>query len=227
MPRQLRRPSRSRPTTVGDCSRTWECHAPMSSGTRSAGPSASSSPGMRRGLVHTLSLLEPALLIGENIPLYRSGLEQSVRRYQEAGATVAVDEFLESRWPGYRTELDQVLPGTFEQARGRRCDMLRVRPPGRPRLAVRRGSGARDHPTRARRPRRTKREPPSPLRRDVSAAARLVAEGRRVRPATTRRTSCRSRTRASWRTHSLPSSNGIRSWPTDASGVLDVRLPVL
>ena len=68
------------------------------------------------GLVHTLSLLEPALLIGESIPLYRSGLEQSVRRYQEVGATVAVDEFLESRWPGYRTELDQVLPGTFEQA---------------------------------------------------------------------------------------------------------------
>ena len=68
------------------------------------------------GLVHTLSLLEPALLIGENIPLYRSGLEQSLRRYQEAGATVAVDEFLESRWPDYRTKLDQVLPGAFEQA---------------------------------------------------------------------------------------------------------------
>jgi pimeloyl-ACP methyl ester carboxylesterase len=67
-------------------------------------------------LVRTLSLLEAALLIGESVHLYRQGLLHSVQRYREAGAAVAVDEFLQMRWPGYRERLEHVLPGAVEQA---------------------------------------------------------------------------------------------------------------
>jgi pimeloyl-ACP methyl ester carboxylesterase len=67
-------------------------------------------------LVHTLSLLEPALMMGESADLYRQKLVESMQRYREAGARVTVDEFLQQRWPGYRERLERVLPGAFEQA---------------------------------------------------------------------------------------------------------------
>jgi pimeloyl-ACP methyl ester carboxylesterase len=55
-------------------------------------------------------------LIGESADLYRQGLMNSARRYREAGAAVAADEFLEMRWPGYRPALERLLPGALEQA---------------------------------------------------------------------------------------------------------------
>jgi pimeloyl-ACP methyl ester carboxylesterase len=67
-------------------------------------------------VVHTLSLLEAGLLVGESAPLYRQALVQSRRRYETAGARVAVDEFFRMRWPSYRENLARVLPGAFEQA---------------------------------------------------------------------------------------------------------------
>src|SRR4029453_752242 len=67
-------------------------------------------------LVHTLSLLEAALIVGDSARSYRQGLKQSVKRYREAGAQVAVDEFLQMRWPAYRGQLERLLPGAFEQA---------------------------------------------------------------------------------------------------------------
>jgi pimeloyl-ACP methyl ester carboxylesterase len=67
-------------------------------------------------VVQTVSLLEPALTIGESAHLYRQGLVDSRRRYREVGADTAVDEFLRTRWPGYRDHLEHVLPGAFEQA---------------------------------------------------------------------------------------------------------------
>jgi pimeloyl-ACP methyl ester carboxylesterase len=67
-------------------------------------------------LVHTLSLLEAALIVGDSARSYRQGLKQSVKRYREAGAQVAVDEFLQMRWPAYREQLERLLPGAFEQA---------------------------------------------------------------------------------------------------------------
>jgi pimeloyl-ACP methyl ester carboxylesterase len=67
-------------------------------------------------LVHTLALLEAGLLVGESADVYRAGLLESRRRYEEVGAEVAVDEFFKTRWPAYRDELEEVLPGASEQA---------------------------------------------------------------------------------------------------------------
>ena len=68
------------------------------------------------GVVHSLALLEPALMVGASAQGYRESLARGVERYREAGAAVVVDEFLQARWPGYRAALDRVLPGAFAQA---------------------------------------------------------------------------------------------------------------
>jgi pimeloyl-ACP methyl ester carboxylesterase len=68
------------------------------------------------GVVHSLALLEPGLMVGASAQGYRESLARGVERYREAGAEVVVDEFLEARWPGYRATLDRVLPGAFAQA---------------------------------------------------------------------------------------------------------------
>ena len=68
------------------------------------------------GVAHSLALLEPALMVGASAQGYRESLARGVERYREAGAAVVVDEFLQARWPGYRTILERVLPGAFAQA---------------------------------------------------------------------------------------------------------------
>ena len=67
-------------------------------------------------VVHSLALLEPALMVGGSAQAYRESLVQGERRYREAGAAVIADEFLKARWPGYRSALDDMLPGGFAQA---------------------------------------------------------------------------------------------------------------
>ncbi len=67
-------------------------------------------------IVHSLALLEPALMIGASAQSYRAALVQGGQRYEGAGAAVAVDEALQARCPGYREHLDRVLPGAFAQA---------------------------------------------------------------------------------------------------------------
>jgi pimeloyl-ACP methyl ester carboxylesterase len=67
-------------------------------------------------VVHSLALLEPALAVGASAQSYREALVRGVQRYREAGAAIAVDEFLGARWPEYRDHLDRVLPGAFDQA---------------------------------------------------------------------------------------------------------------
>lgn len=68
-------------------------------------------------IVHSLALLEPALMIGSTAQSYRDTLERGVQRYREEGAAVVVDDVLRARYgPGYRAALDQVLPGAFAQA---------------------------------------------------------------------------------------------------------------
>lgn len=66
--------------------------------------------------VHTLTLLEPGLMVGESAQGYRDALARGQQRYRAVGARVAVDEFLEARWPGYRDPLERLLPGAFDQA---------------------------------------------------------------------------------------------------------------
>lgn len=70
------------------------------------------------GVIHSLALLEPGLMVGASAQGYREALARGVERYREAGAAVVVDEFLQARWPGpgYRATLDRVLPGAFAQA---------------------------------------------------------------------------------------------------------------
>ncbi len=69
-----------------------------------------------RDVVHSLALLEPALMVGASAQGYREALVRGRERYREAGAATVVDEFLEARSPGYRAALDRVLPGGFAQA---------------------------------------------------------------------------------------------------------------
>jgi pimeloyl-ACP methyl ester carboxylesterase len=68
------------------------------------------------GVVHSLALLEPGLMVGASAQDYRKSLARGVERYRELGAEVVMDEFLQARWPGYRAALDRVLPGAFAQA---------------------------------------------------------------------------------------------------------------
>jgi pimeloyl-ACP methyl ester carboxylesterase len=68
------------------------------------------------GVVHSLAVLEPGLMVGASGQGYRESLARGADRYREAGAAVFVDEFMEARWPGYRASLDRVLPEAFAQA---------------------------------------------------------------------------------------------------------------
>lgn len=65
--------------------------------------------------VHSLALLEPAMIAGTSAPGYRAALEDARKRYREAGGTTVLDEFLAARWPGYREPLETILPGAFDQ----------------------------------------------------------------------------------------------------------------
>lgn len=66
--------------------------------------------------VHTLALVEAALIVGPQERVYRDALARSVAAYKPEGTEALVDEFIGARWPGYRPSLDQALPGAFEQA---------------------------------------------------------------------------------------------------------------
>jgi pimeloyl-ACP methyl ester carboxylesterase len=49
------------------------------------------------GVVHSLVLLEPGLMVGASAQAYREALARGAERYREAGAAVVVDEFLQAR----------------------------------------------------------------------------------------------------------------------------------
>lgn len=68
-------------------------------------------------VVHSLALLEPALFVGASGPSYRESLQQGWQRFKTEDPETLVDEFLLARYgKGYRTELERVLPGAFDQA---------------------------------------------------------------------------------------------------------------
>jgi pimeloyl-ACP methyl ester carboxylesterase len=67
-------------------------------------------------VVGSLALLEPGLMVGASAAVYREALARGADRYREVGAAVAVEEFLQARWPGYGTALERALPGAVAQA---------------------------------------------------------------------------------------------------------------
>jgi 3-oxoadipate enol-lactonase len=67
-------------------------------------------------VVGSLVLLEPGLMVGASAAGYRAALARGAERYQEVGAAIAVEEFLQARWPGYGTALERALPGAEDQA---------------------------------------------------------------------------------------------------------------
>ena len=68
-------------------------------------------------VVHSLALLEPALIGGATAQSYRAALARGEHQYREGVAAIVVDEFLKARFgAGYRAALDRVLPGAFAQA---------------------------------------------------------------------------------------------------------------
>jgi pimeloyl-ACP methyl ester carboxylesterase len=69
------------------------------------------------GAVHSLALLEPALMVGAGAQGYRDALARDQARFREGGAAAAVDAMCRARFgPGYRAFLDRVLPEAFAQA---------------------------------------------------------------------------------------------------------------
>jgi pimeloyl-ACP methyl ester carboxylesterase len=67
-------------------------------------------------VVHSLALLEPAIMVGESAKGYREALARGVELYSDTDAAVLIDHVLQARWPEYRAALDQALPGAFDQA---------------------------------------------------------------------------------------------------------------
>jgi pimeloyl-ACP methyl ester carboxylesterase len=68
------------------------------------------------GVVHTLALLEPALMTVPSAPKSRAFVGTAVQLYRAGDRAAAVDTFLRGTCgPGYRAVLDRALPGAFEQ----------------------------------------------------------------------------------------------------------------
>lgn len=68
-------------------------------------------------VVHSLALLEPALLVGASAQSYKEAIERNQEQYTAGDGTGTVDEFLRARFgAGYRAFLDRVVPGAFAQA---------------------------------------------------------------------------------------------------------------
>ena len=68
-------------------------------------------------MVHSLALLEPALMIVPSTPQFVEAIGPAMQTYEAGDKTGAVDRFLQIVvGPEYRSVLDRVLPGAFEQA---------------------------------------------------------------------------------------------------------------
>jgi pimeloyl-ACP methyl ester carboxylesterase len=67
--------------------------------------------------VHSLALLEPALLTVPSAPQLMEAIAPTLQMYEAGNKTGAVDGFLQAVvGPEYRRVLDRVLPGAFAQA---------------------------------------------------------------------------------------------------------------
>ena len=101
---------------------------------------------------------------------YREALARGAERYREAGAAVAVDEFLRGAVAGVPRRARAGAAGGLRAGGGRRGDLVRVRAARAAGLALRRGGGAAHQPAGAR----------------PCSAARATPSG----PASARRTGC-------------------------------------
>src|SRR5688572_3018954 len=61
--------------------------------------------------VHSLVLLEPAIIVGASAAAYRESLENAIRLFHTRETKAAVTEMMRARWPEYERELEKVLPG--------------------------------------------------------------------------------------------------------------------
>jgi pimeloyl-ACP methyl ester carboxylesterase len=69
------------------------------------------------GVVHSLALLEPALLAVPSAQTARAFVGTAVQRYRAGDRAGAVDTFLQGTCgPDYRAVLERALPGAFDQA---------------------------------------------------------------------------------------------------------------
>jgi pimeloyl-ACP methyl ester carboxylesterase len=67
-------------------------------------------------VVHSLALLEPALMSVPSVQTSRAFLGNAVQLYRAGDKAGAIDTFLRGVCgPGYRAVLDQALPGAFDQ----------------------------------------------------------------------------------------------------------------
>jgi pimeloyl-ACP methyl ester carboxylesterase len=67
--------------------------------------------------VHSLALLEPALLTVPSAPQFMAAMGPVLQMYEAGNKTGAVDSFLQAVvGPEYRSVLDRMLPGAFAQA---------------------------------------------------------------------------------------------------------------
>jgi 3-oxoadipate enol-lactonase len=67
--------------------------------------------------VHSLALLEPALMVGANAQGYRDALAQNQAQFRAGDVAATVDAFWQARFgPGYRSFLDRLLPDAFAQS---------------------------------------------------------------------------------------------------------------
>jgi pimeloyl-ACP methyl ester carboxylesterase len=68
-------------------------------------------------IVHSLGLLEPALILGSSGDEYRDSLRRGLQRYRDEGAAPVVEDMLRARWgEDPREALEPALPGAFDQA---------------------------------------------------------------------------------------------------------------
>jgi len=67
-------------------------------------------------IVHSLAVLEPALMSVPSAPTSRAFVSTAVQLYSTGDRAGAIGTFLQGTCgPGYRATLDQVLPGAFDQ----------------------------------------------------------------------------------------------------------------
>jgi pimeloyl-ACP methyl ester carboxylesterase len=67
-------------------------------------------------LVHSLALLEPALMVGGSGQPYRNSIQSGLDSYRSEGAEAAVPAMLDARWPGFQAGLENAVPGALRQA---------------------------------------------------------------------------------------------------------------